>query len=198
MKHGFKTAARKLALEVRAELGLTAFVRFDPYALADEYGIPVYELNDLDRDACARESARDFDSSRTPGFSAALVPVGSGMFIIDNDNHAPVRRRNSVSHEMSHIILEHEFDKVLLTADGCRCFDRDKEDEATWLAGELLVPYVAAEQAARVNMTDEEVAEEFDVSVQLAAMRMNYSGARKVVERKRAYGMTRFRMRLDP
>jgi hypothetical protein len=67
--------------------------------------------------------------------------------------------------------------RVLLTPDGCRCFDRDKEDEATWLAGELLVPYAAAEHAAPANM------------------RMNYSGARKVVERKRAYGMKRFRVR---
>jgi Zn-dependent peptidase ImmA (M78 family) len=105
------------------------------------------------------------------------------MFLLDNDSHALVRRRNSISHEMSHIVLEHAFDRVLIGLDGCRCFDRDKEDEATWLAGELLIPYAAAEQAARANMTDPEVADIFDVSLQLAAMRMNYSGARTVIKR---------------
>jgi hypothetical protein len=189
MKRGFKTAARKLALEVRAEIGLTALVRFDPYELAREYGIPVYQVGDLGKDERARDAARYFDVSRTSVFSAALVPVGDGMFILDNDSHALVRRRNSVSHEMSHIVLEHAFDRVLIGIDGCRCFDRDKEDEATWLAGELLIPYAAAEQAARADMGDAEVAEIFGVSPRLAAMRMNYSGARTVIRRKREYSL---------
>jgi hypothetical protein len=189
MKRGFKTVARKLALEVRAELGLTAFVRFDPYELASEYGIPVYEVSDLGQDDRAHDAARYFDSGQTSVFSAALVPVGTGMFILDNDSHAFVRRRNSVSHEMSHIILEHAFDRVLVGVDGCRCFDRDKEEEATWLAGELLIPYAAAERAARADMADDQVAEMYEVSTQLAAMRMNYSGARTVVKRRREYRM---------
>ena len=45
MRRGFKTEAKKLALEIRAELGLEASARFDPYALALEYGIPVYPVS---------------------------------------------------------------------------------------------------------------------------------------------------------
>jgi hypothetical protein len=36
MQRGFKTEARKLALELRAELHLDAYERFDPYELAEE------------------------------------------------------------------------------------------------------------------------------------------------------------------
>lgn len=187
MKRGFKTYARKLALEVRAELGLTAFVRFDPYELAREYGIPVYELNDLGLDIGAADAVQHFSSDRPTVFSAALVPFGSGMFIIDNDNQASTRRRSSVSHEMSHLLLEHAFDNILVTADGCRSYDKDKEDEATWLAGELLIPYEAAERAAWADLSNEDVAGEFEVSIRMAAMRMNYSGARKVVALQRAH-----------
>lgn len=187
MKRGFKAAARRLALEVRREVGLHRFARFDPYALADEYGIPVYEVGDLGKEDQAREAADHYTASNPGAFSAALVPVGSGMFILDNDGHSMVRRRNSVSHEMSHVVLEHEFDTALLMAEGCRSVDEDKEEEATWLAGELLIPYAAAGQAARASLTDDEVAERYDVSPQLTGMRMNYSGARKVVARKRAY-----------
>jgi len=189
MKRGFKTYARKLALEIRAELGLTAFVRFDPYELAGEYGIPVYELSDLGRDNGAQNAARHFGSDHSAVFSAALVPVGSGMFIIDNDHQTSTRRRSSVSHEMSHLLLEHAFDEVLVTADGCRSYDKDKEDEATWLAGELLVPYEAAERAAWEDLSNEDVAGQFDVSIRMAAMRMNFSGARKVVALQRAHGL---------
>jgi hypothetical protein len=51
----------------------------------------------------------------------------------------------------------------------------------------MLIPYAAAERAARLDWDDEQVAEEFDVSIQLARMRMNYSGARKIVARKRTW-----------
>jgi Zn-dependent peptidase ImmA (M78 family) len=187
MRRGFKTRAKQLALEVREELGLDAYERFDPYALAEEYGIPIYSLRDLGRDKEAREAATHYMGGRTITFSAALVPLGHKRLILDNDTHLYVRRRNSISHEMSHVLLEHSFGKVLLNTDGCRAFDKDKEKEADWLGGELLIPYVAAERAARRNLTDLEVAELFDVSEQLARMRMNSSGARKVIAQKRAY-----------
>jgi hypothetical protein len=188
VKRGFKTYARKLALEVRGELGLTAFVRFDPYQLATEYGIPVYPLSDLGRDSAASNAARHFSADGAAVLSAALVPAGAGMFIIDNDQLPSVRRRSSVSHEMSHVLLEHSFENIIVTADGCRHLDKDKEDEATWLAGELLIPYAAAERAAWADLSDADVAETFDVSARLAAMRMNFSGARKVVRLQRAHG----------
>jgi hypothetical protein len=187
MRRGFKTEAKKLALGVRAELGLGASARFDPYALAHEYGIPVYSLSELAQHEDMRHAGAHYALDRPSTFSAALVPLGNGRFILDNDYHAPVRRRNSVSHEMSHVLLEHAFTSILLTCDGCRSIDRDKEGEADWLAGELLIPYAAAERAARLDLTDEQVAQMFDVSTQLAAMRMNYSGARIIVARKRRY-----------
>jgi transcriptional regulator with XRE-family HTH domain len=193
VRRGFKSEAQKLALELRAELGLDAYAKFDPYALAAEYGIPVFLLSDLGQDPEAGKAAAHYASNGSATFSAALVPVGSTRLILDNDAHDPRRRRNSVSHEMSHLVLEHEFGQVLLTGEGYRAFSPDKEEEANWLGGELLIPYAAAERAARHGWDDEQVAQEFDVSIQLARMRMNYSGARKIVARKRAYGSQNFR-----
>jgi hypothetical protein len=187
VKRGFKTEARKLALDLRAELGLDAYARFDPYALADEYGIPVFVLSDLGQDPAAGKAAAHYASNGSATFSAALVPAGRTRLILDNDAHDPRRRRNSMSHEMSHLVLDHEFGRVLLTGDGYRAFSPDNEEEADWLGSEMLIPYVAAERAARLDWDDERVAQEFDVSIQLARMRMNYSGARKVVARKRAW-----------
>ena len=187
MRRGFKTEARKLALEIRSEVGLDTYGKFDPYALAGEYGIPIYRLSDLGRDLAARAAAAHYAQDGSATFSAALVPAGSVRMILENDAHDPRRRRNSVSHEMSHLVLEHEFSQVLLTSDGYRAFSPDKEEEADWLGGELLIPYAAAERAARLDWDDEHVADAYDVSIPLARMRMNYSGARRVVANKRAY-----------
>jgi hypothetical protein len=46
VRQGFKTEAKRLALELRAEIGLDAHAPFDPYGFASEYGIPVVQLSD--------------------------------------------------------------------------------------------------------------------------------------------------------
>jgi IrrE N-terminal-like domain len=157
-----------------------------------EHGIPLpAELVDAGSNMEALSHLLEFGSALRTGcsatFSAALVPAGSTRIILDNDAHNPKRRRNSVSHEMSHLVLEHEFGQVMLTGDGYRAFSPDKEEEADWLGGELLIPYDAAERAALNDWDDEQGADAYDVSVPLARMRMNYSGARRVVANKRAY-----------
>ena len=75
MRRGFKTEARMLALELRAELGLDAFGQFDPYALADEYGVPVFRLSDLGQDPVAREAvARYGRTARPPSLLRSSQP----------------------------------------------------------------------------------------------------------------------------
>ncbi|SMD24614.1 protein of unknown function [Lentzea albidocapillata] len=65
----------------------------------------------------------------------------------------------SIAHELGHFLLEHVFDEVLLTAEGCRRFDREKEKQAKFVSGELLVPKKAAVQAALDDMTNAQVAQ---------------------------------------
>jgi hypothetical protein len=47
MKRGFKAAARRLAQEVREELGLDDAAPFEPEAWAELYGIPLVGLQEL-------------------------------------------------------------------------------------------------------------------------------------------------------
>jgi IrrE N-terminal-like domain len=139
-----------MAAEERANLGLTVFEPIDLNRLAEEYGIPIYCLADLaDEQACA--AVAYFSQDGSPRWSAALIPIGSARLIIENDTHAPVRRRSSI---------------------GCRRFDAKLEDHATYLSGQLLVPEEAARRAAFDGWTNEQVADRFQVSTQFAQMRM--------------------------
>jgi Zn-dependent peptidase ImmA (M78 family) len=176
-----KAKLEGLAREVRAELGLSWNEPLDPYRLANEYGIPVYSIDTLPAHGCSEQAVRHFAENRPKVWSAALVPVGTSRLIIENTAHALVRRHSNTTHEMSHVLLEHEFDGLLLTDDGCRCHDPRKEREAGDLAGELLVPMKAAINAAFNQKTNQQIARHFGVSVQFAQMRM--AGARKIVER---------------
>jgi Zn-dependent peptidase ImmA (M78 family) len=176
-----KTKLERLALEVRAEIGLGTNDPLDPHRLAEEYGIPVYGINTLIAFGCSEQTIRHFTENRPTVWSAALVPIGTGRVITENGAHAPVRRRSNTTHEMSHVLCEHEFDTLVLTDDGCRRYDPQKEREATDLAGELLIPTRAAINAAFAGKTNQQVAHLFGVSIQFAQMRM--AGARKIAER---------------
>lgn len=177
MRRGFKTEARGLALELRAELGLDAHTPFDPYALASEYGIPVVRLSELD--GVAPDHFRRADGS---ALSGALIPNGSGVVILENDAQPLTRRRTTMCHELAHVVLEHKFGVSL--SDERRCGQGgDQEAEADWLSGEMLIPKDGAFRLARVKATDEEAAAAYHVSLAIARWRMNHSGARKVMQR---------------
>uniref|UniRef100_UPI003D9095A1 ImmA/IrrE family metallo-endopeptidase n=1 Tax=Gordonia sp. B7-2 TaxID=3420932 RepID=UPI003D9095A1 len=180
MRRGFKTEAKRLALELRTEIGLDAYAPFDPYALASEYGISVVQLSSLD--GVARDHFLRADGS---ALSGALIPNGTGVIILENDAQRPTRRRTTMCHELAHVVLEHEFGVSL--SDERKCgLGGDQEAEADWLSGEMLIPSDGAFRLARADATDEQAAEEYDVSLAIARWRMNHSGARKVVERARA------------
>jgi hypothetical protein len=187
VRRGFGEEAKRLALEVRDELGLKYDAPLDPRLLANLYGIPIYPLGELTAYGCQSDSVSRFAVARQATFSAALVPVGTARLIIENPCHAETRRMASLAHEMAHVLLEHEFGETILTLDGCRSVPKEIEAETDRLGGELLIPYKAALRAARSGLNDEIVAYLYQVSQEYAAMRMNASGARKVAAREKAY-----------
>jgi Zn-dependent peptidase ImmA (M78 family) len=178
-----KEAAKSLALEVRQELGLDALDPVDPRLLAQEYGIPILTISALDQ---LHPITAAYLAGTDGMFSAALVPVGTSKFIVDNDAHAPTRRRASLSHEMAHVLWEHSFTEVLINTDGCRAVHPDVETEADRLGQELLISTAATRHAATRGWTDQQVADTYGVSLPYARMRMNLSFARVIHQRSRA------------
>lgn len=172
---------REVASEERAGLGLGAFQPLDPYALADAHGIRVYTLNDLCDWDLSAEAHAHFQGPSGSRWSAALIPLGTGRVIIENDAHAPVRRRSNIAHELGHHLLEHPFDTVILGEDHRRQFDKAQEEQAAFVAGELLVPDAAARRAAYSKWTNSQVAAAFGVSEQFAQMQMK--GPRVIAHR---------------
>ncbi|MER5494875.1 ImmA/IrrE family metallo-endopeptidase [Streptomyces sp. NPDC002490] len=184
-----KRALEGLALEERQRIGADLHDPLDLTRLTDEWGVRVYELSDLAAHGCSPAALDYFSSAGAGQWSAALVPAGTGCFILVNSSHTPQRRRSNIAHEMGHLLLEHEFSGLLVSDGGCRSLDpamKVKEQEAHDLSAELLIPKSAAIKAAFDNLDDPQVAQRFDVSVEFARMRMNSSGARKIAARYRA------------
>lgn len=181
-----KKKLEDLALEERGRIGVGAHDTLDLERLADEYGVPVYASSELEVNGCSPEALDYFANEGAGNWSAALVPAGTGCFIVENSSHSPQRRRSNVAHEMAHLFLEHDFSTVLFTDGGCRSLTaamKAQEEQALTLSAELLIPKTAAIKAAIANWSDAEVAGHFDVSIEFARMRMNPSGARTIAKR---------------
>lgn len=178
-----KAACKRLAVEVRAELGLDPMQALNPWDLAELYGIPVIALGDLPLDHAIRDH---FHAVRPEVFSGALLPHRNGAVIVENDAHPMARRRSTMGHEMAHVVGEHRFSTSLVNERGCRSADNLQEDEAAEISGEILVPSDAAKRLARRRATDDEVALRFGVSLELARWRMNATGARIIAQRAAA------------
>jgi hypothetical protein len=82
-----KAQLKKLALELREEVDLSAHERFDPYQLATLYGIDVIPLSDV---VCHPRAVSHFSAQRPGVFSGALIPCTDGStIIVENDSHSP-------------------------------------------------------------------------------------------------------------
>lgn len=171
-RRGFKTESATIVDEVRAEVRVGPIDPLDPLIIADLYGVPVKTVAELG------------STLRTPAdFSAVTVFRQSRRIIVLNDDHAPTRRRNSLAHELAHLLLEHK--PIEHFADHEREWDPGIEREADWLGAEMLIPRRACLAILEAGEPPSAAAKRFGVSEQLITMRLNVSGARSQFDRRR-------------
>ena len=182
LRRGFKKEATELATELRAELGLSPLARLDPRKLARHVEIPIMALSDL---ALACKGVHYFLSDDRETFSALTVFEDHRRIIVHNDAHSTPRQNSNLAHELSHGLLHHKPAPALDLQTGCRLWDATNEDEADWLAGELLVTRNMALAVARGGFTKQKAMERLQVSEKMLRWRMNVTGAVKQVERGR-------------
>jgi IrrE N-terminal-like domain len=183
VRWGFKTEAKGLSEEVRAELGVGLLDPLDPRALAELLAIPIWKVTDFTDDHPG--VAHLLDGGREL-FSAVTVFLGTRRTIVHNDAHIEGRQHSNLAHELAHGLLAHPPTPALDNR-GCRDWNQDIEDEASWLGGGLLVTEAAALAIARGRWTKEEATAHFKVSPQMIQFRLNATGAAKRVQREQQY-----------
>lgn len=105
-----------------------------------------------DRTRNVRDGGAEAVATASMWSSSAVVcngyPPGNRPHRCRNDKHPPVRRHPNIAHELGHHLLEHAFDQVVLAEDHKRVLDEQQEKQATFMAGELVIPLQAAERLA--------------------------------------------------
>jgi hypothetical protein len=138
LAQGFKAECEEISREYRGELGLGREDRFDPWALAEHLHIDVDSIFDL-RESEKRD-VRRLTKLDQDGFSAATAFCGSRCRILFNPALKPVRQRESISHELGHILIEHEPTWPPFDEHGRRFSREQEEAEADYMAATLLAP----------------------------------------------------------
>jgi Zn-dependent peptidase ImmA (M78 family) len=182
MRRGFKTEANGIAIEVRAELDLRALDPLDPWRLAEHLEIPVITLSSLEADI--PDAVHRLRAVEPDAFSAVTVFAGTKRAIVHNDRHSRGRQASNLAHEVAHGLLHHPATPARDDR-GCRYWNQDIEDEASWLAGALLIPEDAALWIVRQGMSLENAADHFGVTKRMVTFRVNVTGARIRVARAR-------------
>jgi Zn-dependent peptidase ImmA (M78 family) len=172
-RRGFKTTANELSADIRSEMGLGPFDRLDPRRLAEHLEIPVFGLSAFVSEA---PTVSHLMVAEPDVFSAVTVFCGPRRTIVHNDSHALVRQNSNLSHELSHGLLGHP-PTPALDDTGCRVWNQDLEDEASWLGGCLLISEAATLAIARGRWTEEQATVRFGVSAQMIRFRVNATGA---------------------
>jgi Zn-dependent peptidase ImmA (M78 family) len=189
LRRGFKTEAEKIAQLVRAELGLDPLGALDCFSLAEAWGVPVVSLGELREDGAKEASIRRLLGGDA-GFSATTIVLGTKRLIVYNPRHTPGRNANNLSHELSHLILEHEAAPAIGVG-GCRHWNGQQEAEADWLGAAMLVPRESALAWMLRDGDLEQGAANFGVSIDLFRWRVNHTGVARQIEARRRYTRTR-------
>ena len=187
MRRGFKAWCERVSDQYRRALGVPLQAPLDPTILARHLGAVVWTPADVPglSDKCLKQlTLEDRDS-----WSAVTLGVGDGNVIIVNSSHAATRQRNSLTHELAHLILDHEPGRIDVSKKGyllLSSYEKEQEDEADWLSASLLVPREGLRRAYRSSQDPHVLAARFGVSTKLLQWRLRMTGI--LVQTRRARG----------
>lgn len=182
MRRGFKAEAEALATRVRGEAGMGSHDRLDIDRLVARVGATLRSADEL----TSRAKLEELELLQPGAFSACTFDLGNRTVIVASPLASPERRRSDVSHEASHLLLKHSIKEVeqLGELSFFTC-DPDEEQEATWLAGCLLLPRDLLLQCLKRGMDTAAIAEANEVSIQMANFRLRTTGVQRQLDARR-------------
>ncbi len=184
LPRGFKTQAERTASELRSAIGARDDRPLDLASLAAHIGahlVPADELVPIER-------LEEIERLQAFAFSACTFDVHGRVVIVYNPLRKLDRRASDVTHELAHLILDHELSELQFLGDiPFRTCRPDQEEEATALAGTILLPRSLLLAAARSGQSHDEIARKLRVTTVMSRYRWNITGVqRQLAARSRA------------
>ncbi|WP_428343178.1 ImmA/IrrE family metallo-endopeptidase [Mycobacterium sp.] len=182
LRRGFKADAEREAARLRRELGLHPHDGLNPRTLADHLGVSVVDADQL----VPRQDLEELERLQSFSFSAATFRIADNAIIVVSPLRALGRQNSDLSHELAHIILDHRLSEIReVSGQPFRTCKPDEEEEATTFGGTLLLPRPLLISAGRRGATVEQIASDYDVTVDMARYRFKSTGIERQVKQGR-------------
>jgi len=181
---GFKSWCENVALQQRRELKLNPIDPLAPRVLAQHLGVVVWgaeQVPGLVPKVLSTLLKVDPDS-----WSAVTISGGPKRLVILNTAHRGGRPASDLMHELAHLLIGHAPSRVDVSPDGLlllNTFDGQQENEATWLAGTLLLPRPVLMHISKSGMTAVAAMQMYGVSRQMFDYRMRMTGVETQLRR---------------
>ncbi|TDD87340.1 ImmA/IrrE family metallo-endopeptidase [Actinomadura darangshiensis] len=180
LPRGFKASAEREAVQLRRELGLSPADRLNIQELAANLDVKVVDagtLIDVGR-------LEEIERIQAFAFSAATFAVNDKNYVVTNPVRTDPRRNSDIAHELSHLILKHELTEIR-EVDGVpfRTCQPQEEEQATAFGGTLMLPRPLLLAAASKGMGPQQIANTYEVTLEMARFRYNSTGVEKQVRR---------------
>src|SRR5215472_15170224 len=173
LRRGFLAEAERKAAKIRSELGQSEDSKISILDVARHLGIRVMAADELINIARLHEIER----IQAFAFSACTFDLHGTKIVVFNPIRRPERRESDIGHEIAHVLLDHEL-SALRTIAGTpfRTCEPDQEEEATNLAGTILLPRPLLLHAVRQGFGVDELARHYGVTAEMARFRFNRTG----------------------
>jgi hypothetical protein len=186
LDRGFKAWAERTATAIRGELGLAANAPLLPARLAEHLDVALWTCRDVP--GITTDIVQQLTIKDPWGWSAVTVAINGRVIVVYNDKKTQGRQASDITHELAHVILNHDPATVILSESidlSMRTFDQKQEDEANCLAWALLLPRDALFAARRSRVPAERIAVEFGVTETLVQYRLRMTGVDLQLKRSR-------------
>lgn len=177
---GFKTKCEHISLQLRRELGIRKRAPLIARDLARHLGVLLWEPSEIR--GLSENTLAVLTRRGSTVWSAVTISCGEVDAVIYNPVHSEARQSSDIMHELSHILLVHEPSQIMVSPDNpfmLRSYNERLEEEASWLAGCLLLPRDALVNIRTNGLSDDEACDSYVVSHQLLTYRMNVTGVNR-------------------
>lgn len=164
-------------------MGLRPHDQTDIRQLAKHLKVEVIPADQL----VGRARLDELEKAQPGAFSAATFHLPDGRTVAVYNPCSDTGRTNSdIGHEIAHILLDHDVREIQQIAGHTfiTC-NPEQEEEATWLAGCLLLPRPLLLREAYNGTSAEAIAAKYQVSPHMARFRLNTSGV--LLQARRAH-----------
>jgi Zn-dependent peptidase ImmA (M78 family) len=177
LKRGFKSQCERRAVELRRLLARRPLDPLQATEVAKHYDVTVWHPRQIS--GVAADDIEHLLNEGREEWSGFTVRRGDRHLVVINSAQSARRQNSVLMHELAHIILGHELALAVFSgADDFApsTYDQDQEDEAAWFGATLLLPRPALLWMRRRDLSDEEAATHFSVSLDLLHWRIRMTG----------------------